>query len=499
MNNEEGTPVDPGGAPAQPPADQASPTEQAYGPAMTPPDPAAGAQPPLESTESGQSWPEHGYTQPEPPNAYSASPQGIEYAPADPQNDYDYGPHYAPQSAQAGGSRSNSVALAVTLSLLGALLVSAIAGLAGGYFGAQLAGPGSQTIRVPERVQIVPPKTPEVAVAAAAAALPSVVNIDVASGKSSSSDGALPEDHPDVPITGNGSGVAYKSDGEGGTYIITNNHVVDGATRIAVREPNGDRFDGTLVGQDAETDIAVVRIEDKLPTLDVADSEDLNVGQSVVAIGSPFGLAHSVTVGVISALGRSLPDFGVAAPGTYPLIDVIQTDAAINPGNSGGALVDREGKLVGINTAIYSDTGASGGIGFAVPSNTAVRVADTLIEGGTVETPFLGIVGQTVTSQVVESEGLSVDEGALVEEITEGSGAAEGGIRPGDVIVSVGGERTRTMDDLILQVRRQDVGATVAIEVVRDDETVELEITVGAKPEGLEPPAAPPEEEAPSD
>jgi S1-C subfamily serine protease len=206
------------------------------------------------------------------------------------------------------------------------------------------------------------------------------------------------------------------------------------------------------------------------------------VGQSVVAIGSPFGLEHSVTAGVVSALGRSLPDFGTTSEDAYPLVDVIQTDAAINPGNSGGALVDTSGRLVGINTAIYTESGASGGIGFAVPVDTAIRVADQLIEGGEIRHPFIGLIGQTVTPELAAEEKLTVEEGAYVADIAKGSGSEKAGVKIGDVVTEVDGTEIRTMDDLILQVRRKQVGDTVSLMILRDGKTVELEVTVGDKP-----------------
>ncbi len=195
----------------------------------------------------------------------------------------------------------------------------------------------------------------------------------------------------------------------------------------------------------------------------------------------PCAPARTETSGVISALGRSLPDFTDTGD-VYPLVDVIQTDAAINPGNSGGALVDQTGGLVGINTAIYSDTGASGGIGFAVPVNTAIRVAEQLIAGDTVRHPFLGVVGTTVDSALAAEEKLTVDEGAYVSEVTAGSGADKGGVKKGDVITGLDGLPIRSMDDLILQVRRKQVGDTVRLVVVRDGKDVRLTLTVGDKP-----------------
>jgi S1-C subfamily serine protease len=321
----------------------------------------------------------------------------------------------------------------------------------------------------------------EPVVAAAEAAVPSVVNIDVR-GSGSSRNSAIPEGHPGVPSMGNGSGVAYKSATDRGTYVITNNHVVESADSITVRDSTGESYPAQLVGRDPETDIAVVKVDADIPTIEIGDSESLLVGQAVVAIGSPFGLEHSVTSGVVSALGRSLPDFGGDSSSVYPLVDVIQTDAAINPGNSGGALVTTAGQLVGINTAIYSESGSSGGIGFAVPVNTAVRVSDQLIEGGEIDHPFIGVIGQTVTPELVEQNKLSVQQGAYVAEIAAGSGAQRAGVRTGDVITEVDNAKIRTMDDLILQVRRKIVGDTVELTIARGSQTIEIDVVVGDKP-----------------
>ncbi|MDH4140874.1 MAG: trypsin-like peptidase domain-containing protein, partial [Coriobacteriia bacterium] len=341
----------------------------------------------------------------------------------------------------------------------------------------------------PAKVTVVPSKTSEPVIAAAAAAVPSVVNLDVSAkpqSQGSQQDDSLPRGHPNVPLSGNGSGVAYKSADGGGTYIITNNHVVENADRIVVRDAAGNRHDAELIGRDPETDIAVVRIDDAVPTIALGDSADAQVGQLVVAIGSPFGLEHSVTSGVISAIGRSLPDFGTDTSGTYPLVDVIQTDAAINPGNSGGALVDRTGKLLGINTAIYSDSGSSGGIGFAIPVNTAKRVAEELIGGGEVSHPFLGVLGQTIDETLAQEKNLPVDEGALVVDLTPGTNAVAAGIRKGDIIIRLNETPIRSMDELILAVRRQAVGDTVTLKIMRDNKEIELQMKVGSKPKNLD-------------
>jgi S1-C subfamily serine protease len=311
--------------------------------------------------------------------------------------------------------------------------------------------------------------------------VPSVVNIDVTGNTAGAN---VPEGHPDVPMQGEGSGVAYKKAPDGGTYIITNNHVVEGADTIVVTDSTGERHDAELVGGDSETDIAVLKVAADIPPIKLGSSERLVVGQLAVAIGSPFGLEASVTSGVISALHRPLTEFGTDE-GKYPYVDSIQTDAAINPGNSGGALVDRTGALIGIPSAIYSDTGVSDGVGIAIPVETATRAADELIEKGRVDTPFLGVVGQTVTPALVEKEGLPVEEGAYVVEVAPGTEAEKAGVKPGDVIVALDDTRIRSMDELILAVRRKSVGDQVTLTLWRDREKLEVGMKVGVKPKDL--------------
>ncbi len=320
--------------------------------------------------------------------------------------------------------------------------------------------------------------------AAAAVALPSVVNIDVTGSTSSS---GLPGGHPDVPTGGTGSGVAYKSTSDGGTYIVTNDHVVAGAKSIVVTPADGNHYDATLVGTDPETDIAVVRISQVVPVISVGDSEKLVVGQMVVAIGSPFGLQHSVSSGVVSALHRSITTNSSAdATGSvYPLVDVIQTDAAINPGNSGGALIDREGRLIGIDSAIYTDSGSSAGIGFAIPEKTALRIADELISGTKATHPFLGVEGLTVSDAEANRLGLAKAEGALIKKVFPDTGAAKAGLKVDDVVLAVGDQPVRTMDDLILQIRRTSVGDTVSLKVWRNRAEITIRMVVGDKPASL--------------
>ena len=464
--------------PAVPPPGEPTPPPQAPPVAPPPEYPVPGPQ--YAAPEPPTYAPQQPYVAPEP--VYTAPPAA-------------YGSPATAETTDAGSAaqtppgqppRPSGIGAVVAVSIVIALLIGALAGGAAGLIGANMMSGGRVTLK-PTKVTVVPSKTAEPVVAAAAAAVPSVVNLDVTGDTTSSgSDSGLPQDHPDVPLSGNGSGVAYKQTGDGGTYIITNNHVVENADKIVVRDASGARHDADLVGRDAETDIAVVKIDDKIPTIELGDSDKALVGQLVVAIGSPYGLEHSVTSGVISAIGRSLPDFGSDNSGTYPLVDVIQTDAAINPGNSGGALVDRAGELLGINTAIYSDSGASAGIGFAIPVNTAIRVAEQLIKGGSVEHPFLGIVGVTVDDVVAKEENLTVNEGALVVSLTPGTNAVKAGIKEGDVIVGLDDTAIRSMDELILAVRRKQVGDTVTVKLIRDGKEVTVSMKVGTKPANLD-------------
>ncbi|MBS3939539.1 MAG: trypsin-like peptidase domain-containing protein [Actinobacteria bacterium] len=308
----------------------------------------------------------------------------------------------------------------------------------------------------------------QVVPAVAQAVTPSVVTIDVMNG--------------DAPVGGDGlgSGVIYRSDG----YILTNHHVIRGASSLRVRLSSGDLLEGEVIGSDELNDLAVVRIDrDDLPAVNVRDTseEPLIVGEQVVAIGSPFGLQASVTSGIISALDRQLRVDEEEA-GALVIPSVIQTDAAINPGNSGGALVDARGRLVGINTAILTRTGASQGVGFAVPVEQAISSADQLIAQGFVEHPLLGVSGLDVTPEVAEEFGLEAPRGALVDSVQDGTGADDAGMRPGDIIVSIDGEPLASMSELVAEVRRRQPGETLELGVVRDGEQLTLEVTLGERP-----------------
>ena len=310
--------------------------------------------------------------------------------------------------------------------------------------------------------------------AVAEAVTPSVVRIDVVAGEGATGPGGGPQG-------GLGSGVIYRSDG----YVLTNFHVIDGAGGVEVRLASGELLEAEIIGTDELNDLAVLGVDrDDLPAINLrSGDEPLQVGETVVAIGSPFGLDASVTAGVISALDRELRlDEQQAGGGALTIPSVIQTDAAINPGNSGGALVDARGRLVGINTAILTRSGASQGVGFAVSAEQAMTSADQLIDQGFVRHPLLGITGTDVTTEVADRFGLATTRGAVVDSVQEGTGAAESGLRPGDIITSVDGEPLATMSQLVAEVRRRAPGDVVELEVVRNGDELEVDVELSERP-----------------
>lgn len=272
-----------------------------------------------------------------------------------------------------------------------------------------------------------------------------------------------------------GSGVIVDA-GEG--YVLTNHHVIAEADEITVSLQDNRTFEAEVIGSDPETDIAVIRIEsDDLQAVELGDSSELRTGDYVVALGNPFGLDHTVTSGIVSGLGRSL---GPRASGAR-IQDFIQTDASINPGNSGGALVNLEGELVGINSAILSRTGGNIGIGFAVPVNMAETVMAQLIEHGEVRRGELGVRVQDITPALAEAMDLEVGSGALVAQVAEDSAAAAAGLQAGDVITAVDGESTEDASDLGRAIGLQEAGSEVTLTVLRDGERRELTATLGER------------------
>ncbi len=260
---------------------------------------------------------------------------------------------------------------------------------------------------------------------------------------------------------GLGSGVVYESG-----LIMTNAHVVGSETAVTVRTADGNALDGTVLGTDTGTDIAVVRVDGlETPSANLALDSKPAVGQIAVAVGSPYGLDQTVTSGIVSAVNRPVPnEKGV-------VVNMIQTDASINPGNSGGALANRDGRIIGINTAIFSETGENTGIGFAIPIATAKKAADQLVNGQSVAKAGLGLSGPSATP--------NGDAGAYVQSVTEGGAAAKAGIKDGDLIVSVDGTTIRGFDELRGLISSHSPGETVTVTVVRDGERIDIEVTLG--------------------
>ena len=270
-----------------------------------------------------------------------------------------------------------------------------------------------------------------------------------------------------------GSGVIVSSDG----YILTNNHVIKNADKIKVRLSDKKEFTGRVIGSDPKTDLAVIKIDARnLTTLEMGNSDELMVGELVLAIGNPYALSQTITMGIVSAVGRA--NVGIA---DYE--DFIQTDAAINPGNSGGALVNVRGELVGINTAIFSTTGGYQGIGFAIPSNMAKTVMNSLIEKGKVIRGWLGVSIQSITHELAQQFGLEKDYGTLVADVVEGSPAKKAGLMRGDVIIEFKGKKVDEPYHLRNIVAGTQPGEKVKIKIIRDGEIETLNVTIGELPD----------------
>ena len=346
-------------------------------------------------------------------------------------------------------------------------------------------GGGDATLPLPTLINAVPAPRPASGVApgysqAAMRAAPAVVSI-VASRAARAHppvddprwhfffggrDGNLP------PQVGLGSGVIVSPEG----YLLTNHHVIDGADDIEVMLTDGRQVAATLVGSDPETDLAVLRVQlDRLPVLAFGDTGGMRVGDVVLAIGNPFNVGQTVTAGIVSALGRN-------RLGLSTFENFIQTDAAINPGNSGGALVDADGHLVGINTAIFSRSGGSLGIGFAIPADTARQVLEALVRDGRVTRGWIGIEPRDLTPEFAESFGLAVREGVLVAGVLTGGPANRGGMRPGDVVTRIGGTAVSDTAALLAAVAALAPQQKVQIDVVRGGKAQTLEVQVGQRP-----------------
>jgi serine protease Do len=272
---------------------------------------------------------------------------------------------------------------------------------------------------------------------------------------------------------GQGSGVIVSTDG----YVLTNNHVIDNAREVTVTLPDKREFNGKIVGTDPKSDLAVVKIDGQnLPTVAWGDASKLQVGEYVLAVGNPFGLNSTVTLGIVSALGRG-------RMGITQYEDFIQTDAAINPGNSGGALVNTKGELVGINTAIFSQTGGYQGVGFAVPTSMSKPIYESLVKHGKVVRGYLGIGIQDLNQDLAKSFGIKDAKGALVSDVKEDSPADRAGLKQGDVVTSYQGSPVEDAVALQRMVTRTTVGSQVPVKVIRDGHEKDLTITIGEQPD----------------
>ena len=292
---------------------------------------------------------------------------------------------------------------------------------------------------------------------------------------------------------GMGSGFVYSDEG----YVITNQHVVQNAEKVMITFLDGEAYIGNVVGSDRDLDIAVVKVEPTntyLQPIKIGDSSELKVGEKIAAIGNPFGLSGSMTSGIVSQMGRLLPQ-----ETGYSIPDVIQTDAAINPGNSGGPLINMKGEVVGINTAIQSATGEFSGIGFAVPSNTVKKVVPVLIQDGEFKHPWMGISGTDVDPELAEVRELNSSKGFLVVSVIEGSPAESAGLLgvtetkemdgrefalDGDIILSIDGETVRKISDILVHLQREkSVGDEMVLSVNRNGEILELTMILEERPQ----------------
>ena len=272
--------------------------------------------------------------------------------------------------------------------------------------------------------------------------------------------------------TGLGSGVIISPDG----YILTNNHVVESADEIEVTLTDSRRARATVIGTDPETDLAVLKVQlDKLPVIVLGDSDKLAVGDQVLAIGNPFGVGQTVTSGIVSALGRT-------HLGINTFENFIQTDAAINPGNSGGALVDVNGNLMGINTAIYSRSGGSMGIGFAIPVSTAKQVLEGIVRDGQVTRGWIGVEPNELSPELAQTFGVKATEGVIITGVLQGGPAAQAGIRPGDVILKVAGKPTDNVSQLLTAVAALQPGQAASFELQRGDTQIKVSVVPGTRP-----------------
>ena len=413
-------------------------------------------------------------------------------------------PAYKPATAPAASAtvvrQKGGVGKTFLFGFLGALLACVLVFAAWGIFGGTNAEKSDSLEKTAPRTTLGATSSPSISAGSedptlaeqvAAKALPSVVCIYVYADQSSYYGymGRGQSDSSSLTQTSLGSGIILSEDG----YILTNYHVVEGSDALKVNVA-GDELEADIVGSDPSSDLAVIKLKNAsgLVAADIGDSDNLTVGEWVMTIGSPFGLEQSVATGVVSATSRSqiinnsssYYGYGASSsPTLYP--NMIQTDAAINPGNSGGALVDAQGKVIGVNTLITSYSGNYSGVGFAIPINYAFNIAQQIIEGKTPTHAKLGVSLTTVNAQNAKRYNLPVSSGAYVSTVAADSGAAEAGMREGDIIVSIDGEKMASSTDVTLEIREHNPGDTVKVTVNRDGSEVDLQVTLGSDEEDI--------------
>ncbi len=329
----------------------------------------------------------------------------------------------------------------------------------------------STPTNVPSQQQVLPSLAPMLE-----KVLPAVVSVRVERNvPKAGSEVANPSGKPPRALGGLGSGVII--DAKNG-YILTNNHVIDGADKIKIKLNDGREFDAKSIGSDKQSDIALLQVQDakNLKEIKVADSEGLRVGDFTVAVGNPFGLGQTATSGIISALGRS----GLNLEG---LENFIQTDASINQGNSGGALVNLNGELIGINTAILAPGGGNVGIGFAIPSNMAQTLVKQFIQYGEAKRGLLGIKGTELNADIAKAFKLNTQRGAFISEVMPGSGSAKAGIKAGDVITSLNGKTIQSFAELRSKIATTEPGTVVKLGLLRDGKPLNVNVTLDKSPE----------------
>jgi Do/DeqQ family serine protease len=354
-----------------------------------------------------------------------------------------------------------------------------VATLKPAWLGQRGASPGG-VVSVIEAPAAAPrPSVPGSLSAAAKKAAPAVISINTSKAARRNPHGNDPwfrfffgDQGADPDQAGLGSGVIVSADG----YILTNNHVVEGADEIEVTLNDGRQANAKVIGTDPETDLAVLRIElDRLPVVTLGDSAKLEVGDPVLAIGNPFGVGQTVTSGIVSALGRD-------HLGINTFENFIQTDAAINPGNSGGALIDIDGHLEGINTAIYSRSGGSMGIGFAIPVSTARQVLEDIVKTGRVTRGWIGVEPNDLSPELAQTFGVKADAGVIITGVLQNGPAAKAGVRPGDVITGVGDSNVGNARELLAAVAGLTPGQAARFSLRRGGNKLELDVTPGSRP-----------------